>query len=152
MSQNEEDEERQAWKNVRRGIDTFKEESSLTRGLESESGMSGRVKEVMEVYQEVKSTKSSKKKDNILWEEDEDVRKRLTTKDRKRKISQEPGSLLPKHGDKIINLKTRIKDGDTGMFMRGLIDNGTGGVKELVRKFESFDGQEQDICLQTYKE
>ena len=58
----------------------------------------------MEVYQEVKSTKSSKKKDNILWEEDEDVRKRLTTKDRKRKISQEPGFLLPKHGDKITEI------------------------------------------------
>ena len=63
MSQNEEDEERQAWKNVKRGIDTFKEESSLTRGLESESGMSGRVKEVIEIYQEVKSAKSGKKMD-----------------------------------------------------------------------------------------
>ena len=79
-----------------------------------------------------------------MWEEDGDIRKRLTTEDRKRKISQEPVSLLSQHGYKTNNLKTGMKDRDTGMFMRGFNDNGTGGggVKELVMKFESLDGQE----------
>ena len=45
-----------------------------------------------------------------------------------------------------------MKHGDTGMFMRGDNDNCTGGVKEIVRKFESLDGQEQDICLRTRQE
>jgi hypothetical protein len=83
-----------------------------------------------------------------LKEEEEYIGRGLTPEDRKRKISQEPASLLSKSRATNI-LKTRMKHEDTGMFMRGVNDNCTGGVKEIVRKFESLDGQEQDICLRT---
>ena len=102
-----EEEERRALRNVRIGIDTYEEESSLT--IELESGISGRVKEVKEICQGIESVKSVRKNNTLLWEEDGDIRKRLTTEDRKRKISQEPVSLLSQHGDNTNNLKTGMK-------------------------------------------
>ena len=72
--------------------------------------------------------------------------------DRKRKISQEQAALLPKSRG-IINLKTRMKDGDTGIFMQG--DNynctGGGGVKDMVRKFESLEGQSRSSASRLAK-
>ena len=78
-----------------------------------------------------------------MEEEEGLIRNRLTPEDRKRKISQEPAALLPKSRD-IINLKTRMKDGDTGILMQGDKKNSTGGwgVKDMVRKFEILKGQE----------
>jgi hypothetical protein len=146
------DDERQAWRNVKMGIDTFEEEETrkrTSRGAQGESSWEENEEGSMSVSKTVRKTVSS----SIFVEEEGMIKKRLTPEDRKREISQEPATLLPKSRD-TINLKTRMKDGDTGMFMRGVNYNlnGGGGVKDMVRKFESLEGQRQDICLRTCQE
>ena len=117
--------------------------------LESES-ISGQLKE----EEKDRSQEEFKSKEKISKIKKIEISQEEIDTGRKEEITKKKG-VLEMIKDTKVNLKTeRVKRKQHGdkMFIKGLTNNGTGTVRNLVQMFEGAGGQESSICICIYKE